>query len=220
MKAKLALLEVNPSTSQTLKTFQPKNKGLVTETFNSDEEKVSDDKKVTQVKVLMALADDELTVGKNHARNDEWIDITMRNIMLSRTTEKKKINEKWLTGPKKVSQCISEQIPHQKKKVLSGELVTESSSKINENENLFVPASMCYHHEMVPKSKDGVERFNPDSKLSNFNTRRILVIESQAINESFNPTETSINLESSKDSKAKSLIPLPLLKNLHGALPS
>ncbi|GJW98054.1 retrovirus-related pol polyprotein from transposon TNT 1-94 [Tanacetum coccineum] len=26
----------------------------------------------------MALADDELTVGKNHARNSEWIDITMR----------------------------------------------------------------------------------------------------------------------------------------------
>ncbi|GJS30952.1 retrovirus-related pol polyprotein from transposon TNT 1-94 [Tanacetum coccineum] len=31
-----------------------------------------------KVKVLMALADDELTVGKNHARKGEWIDITMR----------------------------------------------------------------------------------------------------------------------------------------------
>nr|GEU44288.1 zinc finger, CCHC-type [Tanacetum cinerariifolium] len=49
----------------------------VAETFDWDEEEVSDDKKVTQVKVLMALADDELTVGKNHARNGEWIDITM-----------------------------------------------------------------------------------------------------------------------------------------------
>ncbi|GJU21207.1 hypothetical protein Tco_1154549 [Tanacetum coccineum] len=47
--------------------------------------------------------------------------------------EKKKINEKWLTSSKKVSQCISEQIPHQKKKVLGGELFTESSSKMNEN---------------------------------------------------------------------------------------
>ncbi|GKF91609.1 hypothetical protein Tco_0275310, partial [Tanacetum coccineum] len=26
----------------------------------------------------MALADDELSVGKNHARNGEWIDITMK----------------------------------------------------------------------------------------------------------------------------------------------
>ncbi|GJW52064.1 retrovirus-related pol polyprotein from transposon TNT 1-94 [Tanacetum coccineum] len=56
--------------------------------------------------------------------------------------EEKKINEKWLTSSKKVSQCISEQIPHQKKKVLGGEFFTKSSSKMNENENIFVPASM------------------------------------------------------------------------------
>nr|GEZ04261.1 feruloyl CoA ortho-hydroxylase 1-like [Tanacetum cinerariifolium] len=37
------------------------------------------------VKVLMTLADDELSVGKNHARNSKWIDITMRkvNILLT-----------------------------------------------------------------------------------------------------------------------------------------
>nr|GEW08140.1 uncharacterized mitochondrial protein AtMg00810-like [Tanacetum cinerariifolium] len=34
-----------------------------------DKEEVSDDEKVTEVKVLMALADDELPVRKNHARN-------------------------------------------------------------------------------------------------------------------------------------------------------
>nr|GEV15907.1 hypothetical protein [Tanacetum cinerariifolium] len=34
-----------------------------------DEEEVFDDEEMIQVKVLMALADDELTVGKNHARN-------------------------------------------------------------------------------------------------------------------------------------------------------
>ncbi|GKA40262.1 hypothetical protein Tco_0732855 [Tanacetum coccineum] len=55
MKAKLSLLEAN-------------------------EEEVSDNEEVTEVKVLMALADDELFVGKNHARNGEWIDITMRNV--------------------------------------------------------------------------------------------------------------------------------------------
>ncbi|GJY92569.1 retrovirus-related pol polyprotein from transposon TNT 1-94 [Tanacetum coccineum] len=65
MKAKLALLEVSPSNSQNPKTFQPKNKGLVAETFDWDEEEVSDEEEVTQVKVLMALADDEHTVVKN-----------------------------------------------------------------------------------------------------------------------------------------------------------
>ncbi|GJR05617.1 retrovirus-related pol polyprotein from transposon TNT 1-94 [Tanacetum coccineum] len=231
MKAKLALLEASPSSSQNPKTFQPKNKGLVVETFDWDEEEVSDEEEVTQVKVLMALADDELTVGKSHARNGEWVDITMRKSLFKiKTTElinvkswlqeqlkeEKKINEKWLTSSKKVSQCISEQIPHQKKKVLGGELLTESSSKKNENENLFVPASMGYDQEMVPKTKDWVERLNPDSKLPNFNTGRILVPESQAVNESL---ETSNTPESSKDSEAEFLTPLPPLffRELHQA---
>ncbi|GJU02644.1 hypothetical protein Tco_1112982 [Tanacetum coccineum] len=278
MKAKLALFEASPSSSQNPKTFQPKNKGLVAETFDWDKEEVSDKEEVTQVKVLMALVDDELTVGKSHARNGEWVEITIRNVNTLLSTdedtdwqnylkyinidlkfvekqrlnkcrdellilkqakldavtfqiqntkltklnhalqeqlkEEKKMNEKWLTSSKKVSQCISEQIPHQKKKVLSGKLFIELSSKMNENENLFLPASMGYDQEMVSKTKDWVERLNPDIKLLNFNTGRILVPESQAVNESLKPTKTLNTPKSSKDSKAKSLTPLPPLKNL------
>ncbi|GJU70754.1 retrovirus-related pol polyprotein from transposon TNT 1-94 [Tanacetum coccineum] len=61
------------------------SQGLVAKTFDWDEEEVLDDEEETQVKVLMALADDELSVGKNHARNSKWIDITMKkvNILLS-----------------------------------------------------------------------------------------------------------------------------------------
>ncbi|GJU88612.1 hypothetical protein Tco_1301035 [Tanacetum coccineum] len=61
------------------------SKGLVVETFDWDEEEVINDEEVTEVKVLMDLADDELSVGKYHARNGEWIDITIRkvNILLS-----------------------------------------------------------------------------------------------------------------------------------------
>nr|GEV96112.1 hypothetical protein [Tanacetum cinerariifolium] len=74
----------NANHTQTL-DHQISMKGLVAETFDWDEEDVSDDEEVTQVKVLMALADEELTIGKNYARNDEWIGITMRkvNILLS-----------------------------------------------------------------------------------------------------------------------------------------
>ncbi|GJX82323.1 hypothetical protein Tco_0331804, partial [Tanacetum coccineum] len=43
-----------------------------------DEEEVSEDEEEKIDQVLMALADDELSVGKNHARNGEWIDITMK----------------------------------------------------------------------------------------------------------------------------------------------
>ncbi|GJV96636.1 hypothetical protein Tco_1548213 [Tanacetum coccineum] len=203
----------------------------VAETFDWDEEEVSDEEEVNQVKVLMALADDELNVRKSHARNGDWVGITIRKVntlismdedadwqnylkyinidfkfvkeqrlnLLSKyikmvfilnkcrdellilkqakldadtfqiqNTEltklnhalqeqlkkEKKINEKWLTSSKKVSQCISEQIPHQKKKVLGSELLTKSLSKININENAFIPASMGHDQEMVPKTKD------------------------------------------------------------------
>ncbi|GJR39791.1 hypothetical protein Tco_1215475 [Tanacetum coccineum] len=47
---------------------------------------------------------------------------------------------------------------------------------------------------------------------------RILVPESQAVNESLKPTENTP--ESSKDSEDKSITPLPPLKNLQGASPS
>ncbi|GJV48910.1 retrovirus-related pol polyprotein from transposon TNT 1-94 [Tanacetum coccineum] len=209
--------------------------GLVAETFDWDEEEVSDEEEVTQVKVLMALADDELTVGKSHARNGEWVDITITkynkmvfelnkskdellilkqakldvvtfqiqnigltklNHALQEQTKRRNIRslKNGLLNPssKKVSQCISEQIPHQKKKVLGGKLLT----------------------------KDWVERLNPDIKLPNFNSGRILVPKSQAVNESLEPTETLNTPESSKDSEAESLTPLPPLKNLQGALPS
>nr|GEV76471.1 retrovirus-related Pol polyprotein from transposon TNT 1-94 [Tanacetum cinerariifolium] len=71
LKAKLALLEASPPTSESSKPFQLKNKGLVAETFDWDEEEVSNDKEETQVKVLIALDDDDLSVGNNHARNDD-----------------------------------------------------------------------------------------------------------------------------------------------------
>nr|GEX56540.1 hypothetical protein [Tanacetum cinerariifolium] len=64
VKAKLALLEAGPLSAQSLKPFHFKYKGLVVETFDWDEDEVSDDGEIIQIKVLMALADDELTVRK------------------------------------------------------------------------------------------------------------------------------------------------------------
>ncbi|GKA68613.1 retrovirus-related pol polyprotein from transposon TNT 1-94, partial [Tanacetum coccineum] len=179
------------------------------------EAKVSDDEEVTQVKVLMALADDELTIGNSHARNGEWVDITIRKVNTLLSMDEDVDCKNYL---KYINIDLNEQIPHQKKKVFGGELFTESSSKMNKNKNLFVPASMGYDQEMVPKTKDWVERLNPDNKLPNFNTGRILVPESQAVNESHKPTENTP--ESPKDSKVESLTPLHPLKNLQGASPS
>ncbi|GJZ20687.1 hypothetical protein Tco_0557277, partial [Tanacetum coccineum] len=94
IKGKLALLEASPSTSQSSKTFQSKNKCLVVKTFDWDEEEVSDDEDMTQVKALMALADDELSVGKNNARNGKWIGITMKNLQVASPSSEMLIDEK------------------------------------------------------------------------------------------------------------------------------
>ncbi|GKA60192.1 hypothetical protein Tco_0759599 [Tanacetum coccineum] len=61
-----------------------KNKGLVAEEYEWDEEDVSsDDNEMTEVKVLMALADDEnVVVGKKSARNGEWVKISIRKLVI------------------------------------------------------------------------------------------------------------------------------------------
>nr|GEW01838.1 hypothetical protein [Tanacetum cinerariifolium] len=173
--------------------------------LEASEEEVFKDEEVTQVKVLMALVDDELNVKNSHARNGAWVDITIRKVNTLVSMDE---DADW-------QNYLNEQIPHQKKKVLGGELLTKSLSKININENAFILASMGYDQEMVPKTKDWIERLNPDSILPNFNTGRILVLGSQAVNKSF---ETLNTLESSKDFEAEFLTLLPPLKTFRELL--
>nr|GEV37061.1 hypothetical protein [Tanacetum cinerariifolium] len=79
VKAKLALLSFGTSSS---KSSMVKNKCLVIESYESDEEDVSsDDNEMTEVKVLMALDDDEnVDVGKESDRNGKLVKITMKKI--------------------------------------------------------------------------------------------------------------------------------------------
>nr|GEW29331.1 retrovirus-related Pol polyprotein from transposon TNT 1-94 [Tanacetum cinerariifolium] len=204
------------------KTFQPKNKGLVAKIFDwdeeevfEDEEEVFEDEEVTQVKCrdeLLSLKQAKLDVVTFQIHGSE---VTKLNHALQeQLKEEKRINEKWLTNSKKVSQCISEEIHHQKKKVIRGELLIDSLSKININGNAFIPSSIGYDQEMVQKTKDWVERLDLDSILLNVNTRRILVLKSQVVNKSLKTLNTH---ESSKDSEAEFLTPLPPLKNLQRA---
>nr|GFD55804.1 hypothetical protein [Tanacetum cinerariifolium] len=62
VKAKLDLLSLSASTS---KTVTVKNKGLITEAYEWDTEEVSsDDNEMVEVKVLMALAEENDDIGK------------------------------------------------------------------------------------------------------------------------------------------------------------
>ncbi|GJZ52924.1 hypothetical protein Tco_0607809 [Tanacetum coccineum] len=55
-----------------------KNKGLIAEAYEWDEEEVSsDDNEIVEVKVLMELAKDNDAVSKEGARNDEWVKISI-----------------------------------------------------------------------------------------------------------------------------------------------
>ncbi|GJZ96010.1 retrovirus-related pol polyprotein from transposon TNT 1-94 [Tanacetum coccineum] len=78
VKAKLALLSSSASAS---KASTVKNKGLIAEAYEWDEEEVSsDDNEMVEVKVLMALAEENDVVSKEGARNGEWVKISMRKV--------------------------------------------------------------------------------------------------------------------------------------------
>ncbi|GKD05613.1 hypothetical protein Tco_1180587, partial [Tanacetum coccineum] len=77
VKAKLALLSSSASAPS---SSSGKNKGLTAETYDWDKEEVSsNDNEVTEVKVLMALTDEErVSVGKESANNGEWVKISIQ----------------------------------------------------------------------------------------------------------------------------------------------
>ncbi|GJX10697.1 hypothetical protein Tco_0200556 [Tanacetum coccineum] len=164
--------------SSVSKGFQPKfTPKLIQSSSNSNNQadpKFQD--KITKVGTRRMKAKLALLNGKSPKVS------VKEEVTLVKRTDGSNLTRNWLNGS----------TSHKKEEVLVGELFTESSSKMNENENLFIPASMG----------------------------RILVPESQAVNESLKPTKTLITPESSKDSEDKSLTPLPPLKNIQGASPS
>ncbi|GKE69552.1 hypothetical protein Tco_1527624, partial [Tanacetum coccineum] len=84
--AKLALLS---SSTLAPKSSMVKNKGLVAEAYEWDKEEVlADDNEMGEVKVLMALVDDEsVDVGKESAKNGERVKILMKKVHTLLTME-------------------------------------------------------------------------------------------------------------------------------------
>ncbi|GJT72038.1 retrovirus-related pol polyprotein from transposon TNT 1-94 [Tanacetum coccineum] len=85
VKAKLALLSSSASAS---KTPMIKNKGLIAKAYEWDEEEVSsDDNEMVEVKVLIALAEENGVVSKESARNGEWVKIYRRKKKILRVDQ-------------------------------------------------------------------------------------------------------------------------------------
>ncbi|GJS74293.1 hypothetical protein Tco_0707134 [Tanacetum coccineum] len=296
VKAKLALLR---SSASAFKAPMVKNKGLIAEAYEWDEEEVSsDDNEMVEVKVLMALAEENDVVGKESAKNDEWVKISMRKVhtliemednddrkvcldylcidlnyveaqrsnLLSNhrnlvhelntcqeqllvlkqakldfltmqhvnteilkenknlryeLKELKEITKTWLNSSNKVNQCISEQIPSQKKKILGVDQLTEDPSNSGQKDLVFVKSLADDTKVTIP----GVERpWLSEAEgfiLPNHDTGRILPAESQR-----NTTDPLVSFTDSSmtdyDSAYESSVcstPLPPLKKLEGAEP-
>ncbi|GJR36403.1 hypothetical protein Tco_1212087 [Tanacetum coccineum] len=126
VKAKLALLSSSASAS---KASMVNNKDLIDETYEWDEEVSSDDNEMVEVKVLMALAEENDAVSKEGARNGEWVKIH-------------------------IEKCISEQIPSQKKRILRVDQLTEDPSSSGQKDLVFVKSSANDTKVTIP----GVER--------------------------------------------------------------
>ncbi|GKA26800.1 retrovirus-related pol polyprotein from transposon TNT 1-94 [Tanacetum coccineum] len=194
VKAKLALLSSSASGS---KAATIKNKGLIAEAYEWDEEEVSlDDNEMVKVKVLMALAEENDAVSKEGARNGEWVKISMRK-------------------------CISEQIPSQKKRILGADQLTKDPSSFGLKDLVFVKSSA----DDKKVSIHGVERpWLSEVKgliLPNHDTGRILLTESQR-NTTDPPVAVTDSLVTNYDSADESSVystPLPPLKKLDGAEP-
>ncbi|GKE56760.1 hypothetical protein Tco_1495945, partial [Tanacetum coccineum] len=113
-KVNLALLS---SSALASKTPMVKKKGLIAEAYECDEEEVSyDDNEMVEVKVPMALAEENDAVSKESTINGKWVKISMRK-------------------------CISEQIPSQKKKILEVDQLTEDPSSSWLKDLVFVKSS-------------------------------------------------------------------------------
>nr|GEV48077.1 retrovirus-related Pol polyprotein from transposon TNT 1-94 [Tanacetum cinerariifolium] len=162
---------------------------------NVDEEEVSsDDNEMVEVKVLMALAEDNDVVGKEGARNGEWVKISMRK-------------------------CISEQILTQKKRILGVDQLIEDPSSSGQKDLVLVKSSANDTKVSIP----GVERpwLSEDEgfTLPNHDTGRILPPKSQRNTTDPLVAITDSLVTNSADVSSICSIPLPPLKKLDGAEP-
>ncbi|GJV14771.1 retrovirus-related pol polyprotein from transposon TNT 1-94 [Tanacetum coccineum] len=267
--------------------------------LSSNEEEVSsNENEMVEVKVLMALAEENDAVSKEGTRNGEWVKISIRKVhtlleiednddrkvcidyfcfdlnyieeqrsnllskhrtlvhelntckeqflvlkqvkldfltmqhvnteilkenknLRSELKELKAITKTWLNSSNKVNQCISEQIPSQKKRILGIDQLTKDPSSSRHKDLVFVKSSADDTKVTIP----GVERpWLSEAKgfiMPNHDTGRILPAESQR-NTTDHLVVVTDSLVADYDLADESSIcstPLPPLKKLDGAEP-
>ncbi|GKD17440.1 hypothetical protein Tco_1206598, partial [Tanacetum coccineum] len=223
VKAKLALLSSSSSASN---ASMVKNKGLIVEAYEWDKEEVSsDDNEMVEVKVLMALAEENDAVSKEGARNEQRSNLLSkhRNLVheLNACKEQLLVLKQAKLDFLTMQHCISEQIPPQKNRILGVDQLTEDPSSSGLKDLVFVKSSVDDTKVTIP----GVERpwlSEAESIIwPNHDTGRILPSESQR--NTTDPlvvvTDSSATDYDSADESSVCSTPLPQLKKLDGVEP-
>nr|GEU37010.1 retrovirus-related Pol polyprotein from transposon TNT 1-94 [Tanacetum cinerariifolium] len=97
-----------------------KNKSLITKVYEWDKEVSSDENEMVEVKVLMALAEENDVVSKEGARNDEWIKISMRKSQRNTTDSSVAITDSLVTDYDSADESLVCSIPLPQLKKLDG----------------------------------------------------------------------------------------------------
>ncbi|GKB30069.1 retrovirus-related pol polyprotein from transposon TNT 1-94 [Tanacetum coccineum] len=221
VKAKLALLSSNASSS---KAASVKNKG---EDLHEKEQRNNLLSKHRDLVHELNACKEQLLVLKQ-AKLDF---LTMQHVNTEILKENKNlrtelkelttITETWLNSSNKVNQCISKQIPSQKKRILGVDQLTEDPSSSGQKDLVFVKSSADDTKVSIP----GVERpWLSEAEgfiLPNHDTGRILPAESQrnTTDPSVAVTDSSATDYDSADESSVCSTPLPPLKKLDGAEP-
>ncbi|GJX67814.1 putative reverse transcriptase domain-containing protein [Tanacetum coccineum] len=226
VKAKLALFSSSGSAPS---SSSGKNKGLIAETYDWDEEEVSsNDNEVTEVKALMAFTDEErISVGKESANNGEWVKISIQKHVNTKILKENQnlrnelkelisITEAWLNSSNKVNHCISEQISTQKKKILGIDQLSEDTSSSRPKDPVFVKSSADNSDVSITGCNKPKLSGAKDLTLSNHDTSKVPSNESQrnTTDHSVVVFDSSVTDYDSADESSVCSTPLPPLEKL------
>ncbi|GKD25936.1 retrovirus-related pol polyprotein from transposon TNT 1-94, partial [Tanacetum coccineum] len=131
------------------------------------------------------------------------------------------ITEAWLNSSNKVNQCISEQIPTQKKKILGIDQLTEDTSSSGPKDPVFIKSSADNSEMSITGSNKPKLSGAEDFTLSNHDTGKVPSNESQrnTTDHSVVVSDSSVTDYDSADESSVCSTPLPPLEKLTGAEP-
>nr|GEV40875.1 retrovirus-related Pol polyprotein from transposon TNT 1-94 [Tanacetum cinerariifolium] len=174
-------------------------KGLVAKSFDWDEESLSsDDEGVTTFKALMAIDDEEISVGRVDARSCQWVEITMQK------DQRKNLLSKFNSLKQEFFSCKSKLTDLKNTKALNNSYQNEITKLSLENESLKDEISDL-------KKAPGGKRMRKEK----FSSKEVVFTKYNV-----STSETSPEIPSDFESEGNTHIPLPSLPKFIGFEPS